>query len=208
MKIAVSSNGKDLDSQLDSRFGRCPYFLVVNPHEMSFEVYKNESAVLGGGAGIQSAQFIASKGVDAVITGNCGPNAAQTLSATGIELFVGQQGTIREVVERFKQGQLKSTAEATVDSHFGMTPEAISGPAASMGGRRGMGGGRGMGRALGAGRGIELGPDLSRQHTPKEKASGCVLKDMDLEALKKKADELNQQVEGIISRINQLETRD
>ena len=220
MKITVSSNGKDLDSQLDSRFGRCPYFLVVNPHEMSFEVYTNESAVLGGGAGIQSAQFIASKGVDAVITGNCGPNAVQTLSATGIELFVGQQGTIREVVERFKQGQLKSTAEATVDSHFGMTPEAISGPAASMdggrgkgggrgmGGGRGVGGGRGMGRAMGAGGGIELGPDVSRQHTPKEKSSGCVLKDMDLEALKKKADELNQQVEGIISRINQLETRD
>ena len=102
MKIAVSAYGKDLDSQLDSRFGRCSYFLIVNPDEMNFEAFKNESAVLGGGAGIQSAQFIASKGVDAVITGNCGPNALQTLSAAGIDLFVGQKGTVKEVVERFK----------------------------------------------------------------------------------------------------------
>ncbi|MGD9302757.1 MAG: NifB/NifX family molybdenum-iron cluster-binding protein, partial [Desulfobacterales bacterium] len=57
MIIAVSSYGKDLNSQIDPRFGRCSYFLVVNPDDMSFEVFKNESAVLGGGAGIQSAQF-------------------------------------------------------------------------------------------------------------------------------------------------------
>ena len=71
MKIAVSSSGKGLDSQIDSRFGRCAYFLIVETDDMSFEVFDNESSALGGGAGIQSAQFVASKGVKAVITGNC-----------------------------------------------------------------------------------------------------------------------------------------
>jgi predicted Fe-Mo cluster-binding NifX family protein len=88
---------------------------------MSFEVFNNESAVLGGGAGIQAVQFLASQRVEAVITGNCGPNAVQTLSAAGIELFAGQAGTVKEVVERFKQGNLSSMSEATVESHFGMT---------------------------------------------------------------------------------------
>ena len=79
MKVAVSSNGDDLNAQLDPRFGRCAYFVVVNPDDLSFEAFKNESAVQGGGAGIQAAQFLASQKVTAVITGNCGPNAVQTL---------------------------------------------------------------------------------------------------------------------------------
>ena len=89
MKIAVSSTGKNLDSQLDPRFGRCAYYLVVDSDDMSSEVFPNESATMGGGAGIQAAQFLASQKVQVVITGNCGPNAVQTLSAAGIELFAG-----------------------------------------------------------------------------------------------------------------------
>ncbi len=62
MKVAISSSGKDLDSLIAPRFGRCPYFLIVETDNMSFEVFDNESIALGGGAGIQSAQFISSKG--------------------------------------------------------------------------------------------------------------------------------------------------
>jgi len=91
---------------------------------MSFVVFENDSAIQGGGAGIQAAQFLASQGVDAVITGNCGPNAVQTLSAAGIELFAGQAGTVREVVDRFKKGNLSPTSEATVGNHFGMSDGA------------------------------------------------------------------------------------
>ena len=101
MKIAVSSNGENLDAQLDPRFGRCAYFLLVNPEDMSVEAFNNESAAQGGGAGIQAAQFLASKKVAAVITGNCGPNAVRTLSAAGIKLFGGQAGSVREVIEIF-----------------------------------------------------------------------------------------------------------
>ncbi|MBW2001843.1 MAG: NifB/NifX family molybdenum-iron cluster-binding protein, partial [Deltaproteobacteria bacterium] len=30
MKIAVSSTGTDLNSEIDPRFGRCAYFIIVN----------------------------------------------------------------------------------------------------------------------------------------------------------------------------------
>jgi predicted Fe-Mo cluster-binding NifX family protein len=227
MKIAVSAYGQDLDSQLDSRFGRCSYFMVVNPDEMSFKAFKNESSVLGGGAGIQSAQFIASKGVDAVITGNCGPNAVQTLTAAGVELFVGQAGTVREVVERFKTGKLSPTTEATVDSHFGMAPAddpGTGGPAdagrgmgrGTGGGRgagRGMGGGRCMGRGMGRGGGMGgrraggAGAGLSGQSNTNKTGASSVSKNSELETLKEKADNLNQQLKGLMTRINQIETR-
>ena len=43
MKIAISSSGENLNSQLDPRFGRCTYFLVIDPDEMTFEVFSNEN---------------------------------------------------------------------------------------------------------------------------------------------------------------------
>jgi predicted Fe-Mo cluster-binding NifX family protein len=199
MKVAVSSNGENLDAQLDPRFGRCKFFLVVNPDDMSFEVFNNESAVLGGGAGIQAAQFLASQGVEAVITGNCGPNAVQTLSAAGIGLFGRQAGTVREVVERFKHGNLKPTDEATVDSHYGMNP------AAGIGRGGGMGGGRGVGRGMAGGRGTGRGMGMSGLKESRRKGGRAQSKDQELQGLKQQADSLNRKMKEVISRINRIE---
>jgi predicted Fe-Mo cluster-binding NifX family protein len=199
MKVAVSSNGEDLNAQLDPRFGRCAYFLVVNPDDMSFEAFNNESAAQGGGAGIQAAQFLASQRVEAVITGNCGPNAVQTLSAAGIELFGGQTGTVRKVVERFKKGNLHPTNEATVDSHFGMNAQAEVGRGGVMGG------GRGMGRGMGGGRGTGRGMGISGSGLSKNTGGGSQSRGQELEDLKHQADSLNKKMKEVISRINNLE---
>ncbi len=52
MKIAISSMGTDLDTQIDPRFGRCAHFIIVETDDMSFEAFDNENIALGGGAGI------------------------------------------------------------------------------------------------------------------------------------------------------------
>ena len=141
MKIAISSSGKTLDSALDPRFGRCACFVIVNPADMSYEAFENRSAAQSGGAGIQAAQFLANKNVSAVITGHVGPNAVQALSTAGIDMFAEQQGTIKEVVERYKSGRLKSITQSTVGSHFGTGGVGFG----ARGGRgMGRGGGRGM----------------------------------------------------------------
>ena len=151
MKIAVSSSGNNLDSQIDPRFGRCAYFVVVDTENMDFEAFDNESIALGGGAGIQAAQFVASKGAKAILTGNVGPNAVKTLAAAGVAVFVGQNGTVEEAIERYKKGNLQSTSTPNVTDHYGMGG-AESGGVGMVGGGRGMGGGgRGMG---GSGRGM------------------------------------------------------
>ena len=201
MKVAVSSNGEDLNAQLDPRFGRCAYFLVVNPEDMSFEAFNNESAAQGGGAGIQAAQFLASQGVEAVITGNCGPNAVQTLSAAGVELFGGQTGTVREVVERFKNGHLKPTSEATVDSHFGMNTQA------GVGRGGGMGGGRGMERSRGGGGGTGRGMGRSGVKVSRGMRDGTNSGGQELADLKHQADSLNKKMKDVISQINRSENR-
>ncbi|MBW1734383.1 MAG: NifB/NifX family molybdenum-iron cluster-binding protein [Deltaproteobacteria bacterium] len=150
MKVAVTSTGKDLDSEMDPRFGRCACFVIVDTNDMSFEAFDNGNISLGGGAGIQSAQFVASRGAEVVITGNCGPNAVQTLSAANVKVFVGESGTVREAVKRYMSGDMKPTSTPNVAEHHGMGGGAGMGRGISMGRRGGMG--RGMGR--GAGRGM------------------------------------------------------
>ena len=34
VKLCISSIGEDLNSNVDPRFGRCDYFLIINPNTM------------------------------------------------------------------------------------------------------------------------------------------------------------------------------
>jgi predicted Fe-Mo cluster-binding NifX family protein len=120
MKICVSATAENLEAQLDPRFGRCLYLIVVDSGTMQFVAIPNMAAGATGGAGIQAAQTIADKGVKVVITGNVGPNAFRALSAAGIEIVTGASGTVREVVEKFKKGELGKTDAPTVGEHSGM----------------------------------------------------------------------------------------
>ena len=120
MKVAITSIGPTLDDQVEARFGRCPYFLVVDTDSMRSEAVKNPNLALGGGAGIQSAQMMAEKGVSHVLTGNCGPNAFRVFGQAGVAVIVGVTGCAREAVERFKAGEFSSASAANVQSHFGV----------------------------------------------------------------------------------------
>jgi len=182
MRVAVSSTGNRLDSQIDPRFGRCSYFLIIETDDMSFEVVNNENIALRGGAGIQSAQVLASKGLSAVLTGNCGPNAVRTLRAAGLELFVGQTGTIRQAVERFKNGELTATDTPNVSDHYGM------------GG--GASGGRGGGRGLIAG--------TLPGNAPSPAVSDTSSRGKELDLVKEEVVALKKQMEDIQARIENL----
>jgi len=120
MKIAISATGSSLDAEVDPRFGRCQYFIIVDPDTMEFEAMDNSSAMAAGGAGISAAQMIASKGVQAVLTGNLGPNAHQVLSASGVDMISGVSGKVRDVVLAYKSGEFQSSSQPSVDAHFGM----------------------------------------------------------------------------------------
>lgn len=120
MTICITSQGRTLDSPVDPRFGRCPFFIIADTETLAFEAHENKAAREGGGAGIQAGQFASEKGVQAVLTGNVGPNAFQTLKAAEIEIITGASGTVREAIARYKSGELKPVGAATVDSHFGM----------------------------------------------------------------------------------------
>ena len=119
-KICVTSQGDNLGSGVDPRFGRCQFFIIVDTETLEFEALKNPNIDAMGGAGIQSGQLVAGKQVKAVSTGNIGPNAFQTLQAAGIDVITGVSGSVKEAVENYNKGELKPAQGPSVNSKFGM----------------------------------------------------------------------------------------
>ncbi len=187
MKIAVSATAPDLDAEVDPRFGRCQYFIIIDPQSMQFEAVDNSNAMAAGGAGISTAQMVASKGAEVVLTGNCGPNAYQTLSAAGLQVITGVAGRIRDAIEAYNTGRLQPSTQPNVGSHSGM----------GMG--SGMGTGRGMGRGMGMGMGRGMGPGMMPQAVPQ-----AMSPEQEIEALKSQAQTLGQQLNEIQRRLEEM----
>lgn len=122
MKIAVTSVGTEMDSQVDPRFGRAAYFAIVDSETMEFQTVENANVAAAGGAGINSAKAVIDAGAEAVLTGNCGPNAERTLRAGGVKLYTGITGTVAAAIEQFKAGKCREAAGPNVQSHSGMNP--------------------------------------------------------------------------------------
>ena len=122
MKICITSEDNTLDSRVDPRFGRCPYFIFIETDTLEFEAAQNPNIEAMGGAGVQSGQFVAEKKVKAVLTGNIGPNAFQTLQTAGVDVITGISGTVKETVEKYKKGNFKPTGGPSASSKFGMPP--------------------------------------------------------------------------------------
>lgn len=194
MRIALSATGPTLDAEVDPRFGRCQYFIVVDPDTMEFEALENSSAMASGGAGISAGQMIAGKGVKAVLTGNCGPNAYQVLSAAGIQVIPGVSGKVQDAIQAYLLGQFQPSSQPTVDVHAGMNYGGGMGGGMGMG--RGMGRGMGMGGGRGAGR-VPLVSPTPQQMNPEQ----------ELEELKNQSEMLAQQLSEIQGRIEELEKK-
>ncbi len=165
MKVCITAGASGLDAPMDPRFGRSPFFVVVDLDSMSENSISNSGVMESSGAGIQAAQEIAKQGVSALITGNIGPNAMQTLSAAKIDVYQHQGGgSVRDVVEKFQSGELMKISSASVPSHAGMGQGRGSGGQGrgrgSGGGGRGAGLGTGGGQGMGSGSGVGGGRGL------------------------------------------------
>ncbi|WP_353686588.1 NifB/NifX family molybdenum-iron cluster-binding protein [Thermodesulfovibrio sp. 3462-1] len=102
MKICITSQGNDLNSELDPRFGRCKYFIFIDTDTMQYEAVENLWRDAQQGAGTQAGQFVASKGVKALITGKIGPGAERVIKAAGIKVLEAH-GKIIDVINKLQE---------------------------------------------------------------------------------------------------------
>lgn len=101
MEICISSYGPTLDSRVQQIFGRCSYFIFVDPKSMECEAVPNPNASSSYDAGIQSAKLVADRGVSAVLSGCVGAAAEPILDAADVEIMFVGRGTVREAMEAF-----------------------------------------------------------------------------------------------------------
>jgi len=119
MRVAVTSQGPTLESRVDTRFGRAPWFIVADTDTGTMQAVRNEqNASAAQGAGIQAAQTVVGQGATAVVTGHCGPKAFRVLKAAGVRVYLGVEGTVAEAIEKLKTGSLTEATAADVESHW------------------------------------------------------------------------------------------
>ncbi len=119
MKVAITSQGTDMNSAVDPRFGRAKYFIVMDTETGEFSAHDNSQNLNAvQGAGIQAGRNVVDLGVEAVITGSAGPRAFATLQAGGVKVYIGAAGTVAEAVEQFKAGNLECVSKANVEGHW------------------------------------------------------------------------------------------
>ena len=119
MKIVISSEGQDLSSRVDARFGRAKWFILFDTETELFESFSNQQVLnLPQGAGIQAAGNVLDRKPDVVLTGHCGPKAFRTLKAGGAVVFVGVGGTVNEAIERYRKGEFKPADNPDVEGHW------------------------------------------------------------------------------------------
>jgi len=191
MKVVVSAMGESLSAELSPIFGRCPAYVFVDTETMEFEAVPNPAMSAAGGAGIQAAQFVVSRGVQAALTGNVGPNAFNVLQAAGVQIYPVSEGTVQQAVEAYKGGQL----------------QPVSGATSGLGGGMGMGRGRGggMGRGIGRGMGMGAGPRGAPVMPP---STGARPSEEEISELKEMAQSLQEQLDQVLKRIEDLEKKE
>ncbi|MEA2020637.1 MAG: NifB/NifX family molybdenum-iron cluster-binding protein [Patescibacteria group bacterium] len=137
MNICITSTGENLEAPVSPRFGRCPYFLIVDTEGEDVKVVENPSNRASRGAGVGAAQIVSEAGCDIVITGNVGPNALFALDRFGIKAYAGAAGkTGEKALEAFNARELTLVEPASSRGGRGSGPPGSGsgqGPAAKGG---------------------------------------------------------------------------
>lgn len=105
MKILFPSMGDTLDSEMDTRFARADWFLVVDTETMESYALRNGEKEGGHGVGRVVAQYVVDADVDLVVAPQVGPKALSALESAGVKVVTGKSGKIRHIVEELVADQ-------------------------------------------------------------------------------------------------------
>jgi predicted Fe-Mo cluster-binding NifX family protein len=164
MLIAITALENSLQSEIDPRFGRAAYYMIVNTETDEVIVHNNSDGVAASnGAGTGAAQTLSEFGVEALYTGSVGPKAAAVLKTAKIPYYENITGTVQGVLDQLKKGTMPqsatmmdqtNSAPLETPTENNITPQC---PGAGTGQGRGQGMGAGRGQGMGAGRGMGSG---------------------------------------------------
>lgn len=109
MKIAIPTTENTPQTTIDTRFGRAPWYCLVDLESKQKEFIKNSAISAAHGAGVQAGQLMIDNDVNAVISGKFGPNAAEVLRAAQIQMYLlptGNSNQLDDIIQDFQDQKL------------------------------------------------------------------------------------------------------
>ena len=121
MRVAITSKGKTMDSEIESRFSRSPFFVIVDTETGHYKAFSNPGASAKDAACVDAVNFLVGKRVAGILTGNVGHNAFVTIQDTAMKIYLGATGSVGETLENFKKRKLPRAKEPSVGFKEGLT---------------------------------------------------------------------------------------
>ncbi len=116
MKIAIASALPTLNACVATQFHRSKYILIIDLDTMEYKAITNPLLLLSGPAtGKMFAQQLSEENVEIVMASNCSSNILRFLGSAGVRIIVGVGGSIRRVIEQFKEMCLADTAVISLE---------------------------------------------------------------------------------------------
>ena len=107
-RVAVASHGEGLEALLETRFGTCTSFVVVDPQTMEWEVVKVEPDGPTRAVNMAGIRAVVESGATGLIAPEINPECCMALQALAVMVYRAPEGiTVREAVELFEQGELE-----------------------------------------------------------------------------------------------------
>lgn len=119
MKIAITTDKKDIQADVELRFGRATGFLIYDTETEEIDFVDNTQQLNAAqGAGIQAAQNVVNSGAEVLISGHCGPKAMRVLKAKKVAVYLSEKDSVAGAIAKFKANELEQIDEADVEEHW------------------------------------------------------------------------------------------
>ena len=106
MKIAMASTGNTLESNIDSSFGRCAWFIIYDTDNGAMEFIPNPNKEMEEHAGKAAVELISTRNVSKIISGEFGNKIKPLLDSMNIQMIVVKDSlkTIGHIIELLNKG--------------------------------------------------------------------------------------------------------
>lgn len=108
MKLAIALKENDYNSSVDERFGRAPFFIIIDSNTKEFEIIENEAKDEATGAGLKAVKNLLKYEIDTIIAGEIGPKAGELIYDLEIPTFKFKDlEKVDEIVNAFNENTLE-----------------------------------------------------------------------------------------------------
>lgn len=100
MIVGITSTGNTLESVIDSRFGRCSYFVIYNKETKDISFQPNPYKDVDEGAGVSVVDWICGLSCSKIVSGEFGAKIKPLLDDHKIQMIIlkNPQMTINQII--------------------------------------------------------------------------------------------------------------